>query len=75
MSELRSRRAWRALEKHDEGLRGPHLRVPFHRYAGEHGRVVSIERVGAFGITPEDVVPATLESLERRRERIVATPA
>jgi hypothetical protein len=85
MSELRSRRVWRALEKHYEGLRGPHLRVPFHRYAGQHGGVVSIERFGAsaagaevlerFGITPEDVVRAALESLERRRERIVASPA
>jgi pyruvate dehydrogenase complex dehydrogenase (E1) component len=85
MSELRSRRAWRAWEKHDEGLRGPHLRVPFHRYAGQHGRVVSIERFGAsaagaevlerFGIAPEDVVRAALESLKRSRERIVATPA
>jgi hypothetical protein len=64
MSELRSRPAWRALETHYEGLRGPHLRVPFHRYAGQR-----------FGITPEEVVRAALESLERSRERIVATPA
>ena len=85
MRALRSRPAWRALEKHYEELRGPHLRVPLHRYAGQHGRVVSIERFGAsapgadvlerFGITPEHVVRAALESLERSRERIVATPA
>jgi hypothetical protein len=85
MSELRSRPALRALEKHYEELRGPHLRVAFHRYAGPHGRVVSIERFGAsaagaevlerFCITPEHVVRAALESLERSRERIVATPA
>ena len=84
MSEVRSRPAW-ALEKHSEELRGPHLRVPLHRCAGPHGRVVSIERFGAsapgaevlerFGITPEHVVRAALESLERSRERIVATPA
>ena len=84
MSEVRSRPAW-ALEKHSEELRGPHLRVLFHRCAGPHGRVVSIERFGAsapgaevlerFGITPEHVVRAALESLERSRERIVATPA
>ena len=70
MSELRSRRAWRALEKHYEALRGPHLRVPLHRYAGRHGRVVSIERFGASAAGAE-----ALESLERSRERIVATPA
>jgi transketolase len=53
------------------------------RYAGPHGRVVSIERFGAsapgaevlerLGITPDHVVRAALESLERSRERIVAT--
>ena len=46
---------------------------------------MSIERFGAsapgaevlerFGIAPEHVVRAALESLERSRERIVATPA
>jgi hypothetical protein len=85
MSELRSRPARRALEKRCEELRGPHLRDLFHRYAGQHGRVVSIGRLGAsaagaevlerFGITPGDVVRAALESLKRSRERIVATPA
>jgi hypothetical protein len=49
MSELRSRRARRALEQHYEALAGPDPRVPLHRYAGQHGRVVSIPR---FGITP-----------------------
>lgn len=73
------------MKNHYEALCGPHLRVPFHRYAGQHGRVVSIERFDAsaagaevlerFGITPEDVVRAALESLERSRERIVATTA
>ena len=85
MGELRSRRAWRALKKHYEGRRGPHLRVPFHRYAGRHGRVVSIERSGVpalgaevlerLGITPQHVVGAALESLERSRERTVVIPA
>jgi hypothetical protein len=70
MGELRSRRAWRALKKHYEGRRGPHLRVPFHRYAGRHGRVVSIERFGASAADAD-----ALESLMRSRERIVATPA
>ena len=56
------------MKNHYEALRGPQLRVPFHRYAGQHGRVVSIERFDAsaagaevlerFGITPEDVVRA-----------------
>jgi len=84
MSELRSLRVEGVGDTY-EGLRGPHLRVPFHRYASQHGRVVSIERFGAsaagaevlerFGITPEDAVRAARESLERSRERIVATPA
>jgi hypothetical protein len=46
MTELRSRRASKALDKYCEALRDPHLRVAFHRYAGRHGRVVSIERFG-----------------------------
>ncbi len=86
MSELRSRPAWRALPKRYEDLRGPQLRDHlFHRYAGPHGPVVPIERFGAsapgaevlerFGITPEQAVRAARESLERGRERIVASPA
>ena len=73
------------MKNHYEALRGPHLRVPFHRCAGQHGRVVSIQRFDAwaagaevlerFGIKPEDVVRAALESLKRSRTRIVATPA
>ena len=58
------------MKNHYEALRGPHLRVPFHRCAGQHGRVVSIERFDASAAGAE-----VLESLERSRERIVATPA
>jgi hypothetical protein len=53
VSELRSRPAWRALEKRYEGA----------------------EVLERLRITPERVVPAALESLERSHERIVASPA
>jgi hypothetical protein len=56
MSDLRSRRASSAFEKHCDALRDPHLRVALRCYAGRHGRVVSIRRAHRTAGPPREII-------------------